>query len=61
VGGEYCGQGGGVAGWAVQPVKLGQALLPGEVVRTGAGSRVAIQLLDKSQLKINANSHLELK
>src|ERR671915_729280 len=44
-----------------QLVKLGQALLPGEVVRTGAGSRVTIQLLDKSQLKINANSHLELK
>src|SRR5918999_316922 len=44
-----------------QPVKLGQALLPGEVVRTAAGSRVAVQLLDKSQLKINANSQLELK
>jgi hypothetical protein len=44
-----------------QPVKLGEALSPGEVVRTGAGSRVAIQLLDKSQLKVNANSHLELK
>jgi tetratricopeptide (TPR) repeat protein len=44
-----------------QPASVGQALLPGEVVRTRAGSRVAIQLLDKSQLKINANSHLELK
>jgi tetratricopeptide (TPR) repeat protein len=44
-----------------QPVKLGEALSPGEVVRTRAGSRVAIQLLDKSQLKVNANSHLELK
>jgi tetratricopeptide (TPR) repeat protein len=44
-----------------QPVRLGEVLSPGEVVRTGAGSRVAVQLLDKSQLKINANSHLELK
>src|ERR671914_2829835 len=44
-----------------QPVKLGEALSPGEVVRTRAGSRAAIQLLDKSQLKVNANSHLELK
>src|ERR687896_2285525 len=44
-----------------QPASVGQALLPGEVVRTRAGSRVAIQLLDKSQLKVNANSHLELK
>jgi tetratricopeptide (TPR) repeat protein len=44
-----------------QPVKLGEALMPREVVRTRAGSRVAVQLADKSQLKINANSHLELK
>src|SRR5918998_4796357 len=44
-----------------QPVKLGEALSPGEVMRTRTGSRVAIQLLDKSQLKINANSQLELK
>jgi tetratricopeptide (TPR) repeat protein len=44
-----------------QPVSMGEALSSGEVVRTAAGSRVAIQLLNKSQLKINANSHLELK
>jgi hypothetical protein len=29
-----------------QPVKLGQALLFGEMVRTAAGSRVAVQLAD---------------
>ncbi len=44
-----------------QPVSVGEALLPGEVLRTGAGSRMAIQLIDESQLKINANSQLELK
>jgi tetratricopeptide (TPR) repeat protein len=44
-----------------QPVKLEEALMPGEVVRTRAGSRVAVQLADESQLKVNANSQLELK
>jgi tetratricopeptide (TPR) repeat protein len=44
-----------------QSVSLYETLQAGEVVRTRAGSRVVIQLLDKSQLKINANSHLELK
>jgi tetratricopeptide (TPR) repeat protein len=44
-----------------QPVSRGKALSPGEVVRTGPGSRVAIQLADESQLKINANSQLQLR
>jgi tetratricopeptide (TPR) repeat protein len=44
-----------------QSISLHEALQPGDVVRTGPGSRVAVLLADGSQLKINANSHLELK
>ncbi len=44
-----------------QPVRAGDSISAGEVVRTGAGSRVAIQLANGSQLKLNANSQLELK
>ncbi len=44
-----------------QAVSAGDVLAAGEVVRTGAGSRVAIQLVNGSQLKLNANSQLELK
>ena len=44
-----------------QPVSMGGALSPGEVVRTGPGSRVAIQLANESQLKVNANSQFVLK
>jgi FecR-like protein len=44
-----------------QPVSLGEALFPGQVVRTEPGSRMAIQLADESQLKVNANSQLVLK
>ena len=44
-----------------QPVDAGAALAAGEVVRTGAGSRVAVLLANGSQLKLNANSQLELK
>jgi tetratricopeptide (TPR) repeat protein len=44
-----------------QPVSLGEALFPGQVVKTEPGSRVAIQLADESQLKVNANSQFVLK
>jgi tetratricopeptide (TPR) repeat protein len=44
-----------------QSVSLYEVLQAGEVVRTGPGSRVAVLLADGSQLKVNANSHLELK
>jgi tetratricopeptide (TPR) repeat protein len=44
-----------------QPVSLGEALFPGQMVRTEPGSRMAIQLADESQLKVNANSQLVLK
>jgi tetratricopeptide (TPR) repeat protein len=44
-----------------QPAGLHQDLLPGDVVRPGPGSRVAILLADKSMIKVNANSTLELK
>ena len=44
-----------------QSISLHEALQPGDVVRTGPGSRVAVLLADGSQLKINANSQLLLK
>ena len=44
-----------------QPVDTGAALVAGETVRTGEGSRVAILLANGTQLKLNANSRLELK
>ena len=44
-----------------QPLGVGETLKVGEVVRTGADGRVAVQLANGSQLKINANSQLELK
>ena len=44
-----------------QAINTGGALKAGEMVRTGEGSRVAIQLANGSQLKLNANSRLELK
>jgi tetratricopeptide (TPR) repeat protein len=44
-----------------QSVSLHEALLPGDVVRTGPGSRVAVVLADGSQIKVNANSQLLLK
>ena len=43
-----------------QPVGLRHGLVPGDVVRTGPGSRVAILLSDESQIKVNANSTLEI-
>ncbi len=46
-------------GWQV--VGVGEVLKAGEMVRTGESSRVAIQLANGSQLKLNANSRLELK
>ncbi len=44
-----------------QPVEAGVALAAGETVRTGEGSRVAVLLANGAQLKLNANSRLELK
>ena len=42
-------------------ISLHETLQPGDVVRTGPGSRVAVLLADGSQLKVNANSQLLLK
>ncbi len=44
-----------------QSVSLHEALQPGDVVRTGPGSRLAVLLADGSQLKVNAESRLALK
>ncbi|HRD68401.1 MAG TPA: FecR family protein, partial [Candidatus Competibacter sp.] len=44
-----------------QAVGAGEKLAAGEVVRAGADSRIAIQLENGSQLKLNAGSQLELK
>src|SRR5574337_247642 len=43
-----------------QPVGLRYVLSPGDVVRTGPGSRAAILLSDEVQIKLNANSTLEV-
>lgn len=43
-----------------QPVGLRDVLVPGDVVRTGSGSRAAILLSDEVQIKVNANSTLEI-
>ncbi|MBZ0169595.1 TPR domain-containing protein [Candidatus Methylomirabilis lanthanidiphila] len=43
-----------------QPVGLRHVLMPGDVVRTGPGSRAAILLSDEVQIKVNANSTLEI-
>ena len=44
-----------------QPASAGDTLAAGETVRTGDGSRAAILLANGTQLKLNANSRLELK
>lgn len=44
-----------------QTVGLRHILISGDVVRTGPGSRAAILLSDESQIKVNANSTLEIK
>ncbi len=44
-----------------QSVGVDATLAPGEVVRTGEGGRIAILLANGAQLKLNANSRLELK
>ena len=44
-----------------QPVGVGETLAVGEAARTAEGSRAAIQLANGSQLKLNANTQLELK
>jgi ferric-dicitrate binding protein FerR (iron transport regulator) len=44
-----------------QSMSLDETLLPGDIVRTGPGSRVTILLVDGSQLKLNAHSRLVLK
>lgn len=44
-----------------QPLTPGEAIAPGERIRTGQDGRAAIQLRNGIQLKLNANSELELK
>jgi ferric-dicitrate binding protein FerR (iron transport regulator) len=44
-----------------QSISLHEALQPGDIVRTGPGSRLAVLLADGSQIKVNANSRLALK
>ena len=44
-----------------QELNAGETLKAGEVVQTGEGSRIAIQFADGPQIKLNANSRLELK
>ncbi len=44
-----------------QALATGATLVAGETVRTGEGSRAAIQLSNGSQIKLNANSRLEFK
>jgi tetratricopeptide (TPR) repeat protein len=44
-----------------QPVATGEKVAAGEAIKTGEGSRIALQLVNGAQLKINANSQLELK
>ena len=44
-----------------QALDVGAILAPGEVIRTGEGGRLAILLANGVQLKLNANSQLELK
>lgn len=44
-----------------QAIGAGESLAPGDVLRTGAGSRAAVLLANGSQLKLNANSQLELR
>ncbi|HRD50387.1 MAG: tetratricopeptide repeat protein [Candidatus Competibacter sp.] len=44
-----------------QPIQSGESLITGDVVRTGAGSRVAIQLISGTQIKLNAHTQLEFK
>ena len=41
--------------------EVGATLVVGETVRTGADGRLALQLANGTQLKLNANSQLELK
>lgn len=44
-----------------QPITTGAWLAAGDTVRTGEGSRAAIQFINGIQIKINAHSELELK
>ena len=44
-----------------QALVTGATLAAGETVRTGEGSRAAIQLSNGSQIKLNANSRIEFK
>ncbi len=41
--------------------EVGATLAAGDAIRTGADGRLALQLVNGSQLKLNANSRLELK
>ncbi|HRD68078.1 MAG TPA: FecR family protein, partial [Candidatus Competibacter sp.] len=44
-----------------QPIGAGETVTAGEMLKTGEGSRIALQLTNGSQLKLNANAQLELK
>ena len=44
-----------------QPIQSGEMLAVGAVLKTADGSRVALQLANGSQIKLNANCELELK
>ena len=44
-----------------QPIAVGETLSAGVTLQTAEGSRVALQLANGAQIKINANCRLELK
>lgn len=44
-----------------QPIAVGETLSAGVMLKTAEGSRVALQLANGAQIKINANCQLELK
>ncbi len=44
-----------------QAAEVGATLAAGDAIRTGVDGRLALQLVNGSQLKLNANSRLELK
>ena len=44
-----------------QPLRIGEVLAVGATVKTAEDGRIAVQLVNGSQLKLNANSRLELR
>ncbi|HRF64019.1 MAG TPA: FecR family protein, partial [Candidatus Competibacter sp.] len=44
-----------------QRIETGETLKVGEAIKTADGSRIAMQLANGAQLKMNANSQMELK